>query len=69
MSFMPSPPAVVRLNDGRVGVMDTVTPNGRGDKVLIEEVDWDKETKTFKTVKAYLIPITSNDIHDIIWEP
>lgn len=54
MSFMPSQGAVVRLADGRIGVITKTTPLGDDDRVM---VGTEEE------------PITINQIHEIISEP
>lgn len=40
MSFLPSPGSVVRLNDGRIGIVTKLTPLGDDDRVWVgaEEV-------------------------------
>lgn len=54
MSFMPSPGSFVRLADGSLGIISSVTPKGDDDRVL--------------TVTHGEIPVTVDDIAEILWE-
>ncbi len=55
MSFMPNPGAVVRLMDGRIGIVTKGTPRGDDDRVWVgtEEVNVD----------------ANRDISELIYEP
>lgn len=54
MSFMPNVGSFVRLLDGRYGMVSNVTPDGRGDEVL---------------VMTSVVRVTAFDIAEVIYEP